>query len=166
MLPDQIAKSGTEHAHQVALFSFTAVAAEHGFEIAFLWANGTDTIQNIVKNHENRPFPALKWFHAIPNGGSRGDSVKSRIIRGAGLKAEGVRSGVADTFLPFPAGGYHGLYIELKKPNMAPKRASSSGGLTDEQKSFAEHVKTCGYCWRVCYSWREAAKILQAYCTL
>lgn len=157
MYPDQIAKSGTEHGHQAALFCFAEVARRHGFTAAFLWADGGE-IEEIVKHHGSWPVAALRWLHAIPNGGSRGDSQRSRAIQGSKLKAEGVKSGVPDVFLPYPIGKYSGLYIELKKPNLAP-----SGGLSKEQAEFGKFAKSVGYHWHCCYSWREAAKVLQAY---
>jgi len=56
-----------------------------------------------------KKYPELKWFHAIPNGGFR-----DKITAGK-LKAEGVKSGVSDMFLPVKCDAYSGLYIELKK---------------------------------------------------
>ena len=41
-------------------------------------------------------WPCLKWLHHIPNGGLR-----NRVVAGK-LKAEGVRAGVSDYFLPWP----------------------------------------------------------------
>ena len=84
MNPADLAKPGTEHAHQVALFCWLA---------------------SQTANH-----PQLKWVYAIPNGGERNPIVASR------LKAEGVKSGVSDICLPFSKQGYHGFYIEMKKP--------------------------------------------------
>jgi hypothetical protein len=162
--PDQLAKSGTEHGHQTALFAYVAFAHLHGFDIADEWAKtGVMPCNSPYAMYETPTVPALAWFHAIPNGGSRGDNAKSRAIRGGQMKAEGVRTGVADTFLPWPIAGYHGLYIEMKKPSEKPKKESSKGGLSDEQIAFSYHARAVGYGWCVCYSWREAADMLRGY---
>lgn len=54
-------------------------------------------------------YPELINLFAIPNGGARD------AITGALLKAEGVLAGVPDLFLGCARGGYHGLFIELKR---------------------------------------------------
>lgn len=161
MTPATLAKSGTEHAHQTALFAYAAVAYLHGFDAADEWSKGG----KLPKRDPDAPpaVPALEWFHAIPNGGSRGDDAKSRKIRGAQLKAEGVRQGVADTFLPWPSGEWHGLYIEMKKPTERPKSETAKGGVSDEQRRFGEYAKRVGYGWVVCYDWEEAAAIIEQY---
>lgn len=161
MTSNKLAKSGTEHGEQVALFAYVAVAYLHGFDAADEWSKGG----KLPKRDPDAPpaVPALEWFHAIPNGGSRGDDDKSRKIRGAQLKAEGVRQGVADTFLPWPSGEWHGLYIEMKKPTERPKSETAKGGVSDEQRSFGEYAKRAGYGWVVCYDWEQAASYLRSY---
>jgi len=161
MTPATLAKSGTEHAHQTALFAYAAVAYLHGFDVADEWSK----TGKLPKRDPDAPpkVPALEWFHAIPNGGSRGDYDKSRKIRGAKLKAEGVRQGVADIFLPWPSGKWHGLYIEMKKPTERPKSETAKGGVSDEQRSFGEYAKRVGYAWIVCYDWEQAASYLRSY---
>lgn len=161
MTPATLAKSGTEHAHQTALFAYVAVAYLHGFDVADEWCK----TGKLPKRDPDAPpkVPALEWFHAIPNGGSRGDDDKSRKIRGAQLKAEGVRQGVADTFLPWPSGDWHGLYIEMKKPTERPKSETAKGGVSDEQRRFGEYAKRVGYGWVVCYDWEQAASYLRSY---
>lgn len=128
MSPEQIAKPGNEASHQRALFAWCALHIEQ--------------------------YPELKWFHAIPNGGSRGDNAKSRAIQGGALKAEGVKSGVADCFLPVRRGVWSGLYIEMKKPDGKPSK---------EQKEFGVFVQLQGFGFVVCYGWSEAVKVLQEY---
>ena len=119
---------------------------EHAHQAAlFCWVAA-----NLDKHH------ALKLFHAIPNGGLRTKAQAGK------LKAEGVRPGVPDTFLPFASRGFHGLYIELKKPSMRPTRGGK-GGVSDEQSKFMQYVWENGYCVIVCYSWDEAAKYLCGY---
>ena len=109
------------------------------------------------------------------------------------MKAEGVRQGVADVFLPWPVYEkqtvyvelegeskfdigelitrkaevnrirWCGLYVEMKKPSLKPKSSEAKGGLSDEQIEFASYAKRNGYGWIVCYSWREAATAIQDY---
>lgn len=182
MTPDQLAKSGTEHGHQSALFAYVAVARMHGFAAADAWAVGA-SLPDYLKPGLSQPVPALEWFHAIHNQG-HGDKV-----RGANAKAEGVRAGVADTFLPWPvfetlkfqADGHFednhfvesevfsadrikwaGLYIEMKKPSEKPKK-EGKGGVSEAQRKFGDYAKAVGYGWIVCYSWREAADALRSY---
>lgn len=178
MTPDQLAKSGSEHGEQVALFAWSNVARLHGFAIAWEWAKEGGRLSDYGaaswKEDSAPAVPALEWLHAIPNGGTRGDDAKSRAIRGGALKAEGVRQGVADIFLPVPKivdrdkfeGGHMkwaGLYVEMKKPALKPKKEGTKGGLSDEQIAFAEYAKNAGYGWIVCYTWREAATAIQQY---
>lgn len=86
---------------------------------------------------------------AIPNGGAR------NIITGAMLKAEGVRAGVPDIFLAMPAGGYHGLWIELKR--------RAHGYATPEQKFMLGVFRKAGYDCAVCRGWDEAREKIQSY---
>lgn len=161
MTPDQLAKSGTEHAHQVALFAWAAVATQHGFNVAKVWA---DTGILDKEYSEAKGVSCLKWLHAIHNQG-HGDA-----IRGGRAKAEGVRAGIPDIFLPYPAKMniyqnicHHGLYIEMKKPSSKPVKETSKGGLSDEQIEFKNYANENGYAWYVAYGWKEAAKIIQDY---
>lgn len=163
MFPEQIAKPDNEHSQQVALFAWVAVAKLFGFDVADTWARGVDIETAKAAHPGYSPRHELDWFHAIPNGGSRGDTAKARMIRGAALKAEGVKTGVADTFLPWPTSSSHGLYIEMKKPAIKPVRAGAKGGLSDDQEEFRDYARNVGYGWVVCYSWREAADMLRKY---
>lgn len=173
MTPDQLSKSGSEHSHQVALFAYIAVVHQYGWEIADIWSE-TGSMPQVIDAQASPKVPELEWLHAIPNGGSRGNDKKTATIRGAALKAEGVRSGVADVFLPVPkkykrcANGsfvyrYCGLYVEMKKPDLKPVKDTSKGGLSEEQISFKNYALKNDYGWIVCYSWREAAKAIRSY---
>lgn len=165
MTPDQIAKSNTEHAHQRAFFAWLALAAYNGFDnVARFCDEGLR-----LHSKEASPLPELALFHAIPNGGAR-DKVTA-----AKLKAEGVKAGVLDTFLPVPKeytvpgdapdgqswqAWYMGLYIEFKAPT---RRNHKNGGMSDAQVEFMDMVRTQGYCVRVAYTWREAANLVMLY---
>lgn len=152
MKPEQLAKSGKEHGEQVAVFAWAAMARNVGFDAARRWMNNGEfgRLQS-----DSPPVPELRWLHAIPNGGSRGDTAKSRAIRGGQLKAEGVRVGIADIFLPVSRVGWHGLYIELKR-----KSKSVRG---EEQIKFAEYCAEAGYAHRFCAGHEEAINVIEQY---
>ena len=125
----------------------TSIKFEHDEQAAlFRWA---------ALNRKKHPELALMF--AIPNGGHRHISVARR------LKAEGVKAGVPDIFLPvkhqayFTEGdvpNYHGLFIEMKAGKNTP---------TPAQVWWHEHLRDSGYCVEVCYGWEEAVKLIKQY---
>ena len=156
MTPDQLSKGKSEHGEQRALFAFCNVAMRCGWDAAFAWADGAP----MPKIDPTAPLvvPALQWYHAIHNQG-HGD-----VIRGGQAKAEGVKKGVADTFLPYPSKCRNGLYIELKRLSEKAKRPGNElKGAKPEQLAFKVWVQSVGYGWALCYGWREAAEILRMY---
>lgn len=101
-------------------------------------------------------YPALRLFHAIPNGGYR--SKKTAAL----MKAEGSLSGVPDLYLPVPrwwADGSvsHGLYIEMK---------AAKGRLSDNQKEIITLLREQGYRVEVCFSVEEAKAAIIRYLEL
>lgn len=134
--------------------------SEHSQQVAlFAWAA-------LNFRHDER----LRLLFAVPNGGERNKIVASR------MKAEGVRAGVPDLFLPVPApvwgfdpNEYHGLFIEMKKPaarlKRAPKHKWDTGGVSEEQVVWLNMLEQQGYKVVVCYSWYEAANEIKFYLT-
>jgi len=158
MTPWQLAKD-SEFSHQAALFCFTAKAQRVGFENALdnkAYKNAADGTVNMI--------PELAYYHSIPNGTRSGD-LKSRQIEGAAMKASGTKAGVLDTFWPLRRGSYCGLYIELKKPSLKSAK-NPVNGCSAEQNVFGLYVTSQGYIAKVCYSWLEAAEVLQWYYNL
>lgn len=94
-------------------------------------------------------YPELKLMYHIPNGGKRyiGEAVK--------LKAQGVKSGVPDVFLPVAKKTYHGLYIELKR--------QKNGHVSDSQEKWIEALNDQGYMAVVCYGCQEAIETILQY---
>lgn len=90
-----------------------------------------------------------KIFH-IPNGGWR------TITEAKRFKSEGVKKGVPDLFLPVPMSGYHGLFIEMKRPDGKNKP-------TAEQKEWQSYLSASGYKSIVCYGYEEAVREIQKY---
>ncbi len=89
---------------------------------------------------------------AIPNGGWR---AKAQAIK---LQLEGVRSGVPDLFLPVPANGKHGLFIEMKR--------TKGGRLTPEQREWLKYLCDAGYAGHCCAGFESARKAVELYITL
>lgn len=99
-------------------------------------------------------YPELALMFHVPNGGSRHQ------IEAARLKAQGVKPGVPDIFLPVPRGGYHGLYIELKRRD---KRLSK---ISNAQKIWLTALGGQGYKCLVCFGADEAEREITNYLRL
>ena len=113
-------------------------------------------------------FPALKMLLAIPNGAFYGGhwSVANK------MKAEGVKKGVPDIFLPVKkidvglevvvndelseqfGKVWCGLWIEMKAGKNKP---------SEQQKWWLEQLEKQGYVTRVCYSAEEAIDEIAEY---
>ena len=89
----------------------------------------------------------LDVIFAVPNGGYRTKATAGR------LKAEGVRSGVWDIFVPVQMGQHCGMWIEMK---------AGKNSLTPGQIAFRESVGDA-YLWFVAYSWDEAVEATCLY---
>ena len=93
--------------------------------------------------------PELRLLYHVPNGGSRNK------VEAARLKGEGVRSGVPDLCLPVARGGYHGLYIELKR--------AVGGRVSENQTRWLAALVREGYLAVVCHGWDEARRVIENY---
>lgn len=114
----------TEHDEQVALFQWVERAAA--------------TVAG-----------ELTMLFAIPNSGAG-----AQAGRAGWMKAEGVKAGVPDLFLPVPVGNYHGCFIEVK---------TRDGAVRPEQEVWLLALKEQGYFTRVCYGFTEARDTLLGY---
>lgn len=168
---DYAEKSGTEHAHQAALFMWANMAMRYGHYTSMIPASymqkdyARNYSRNAIATGNDFLIPQLKWLHAIHNQG-HGDA-----IRGAKAKAEGVKAGVSDMFLPVPRtmwsneeGGtgylaagfpiYCGLYLELKVGSNTP---------SEDQLIFMADMREAGYCADWAKGWLEARDKILAY---
>ena len=124
------AGAGSESAEQKTLFEFWALAAGSRFNL-----------------------PEAVLF-AVPNGGRRD------VITAARLKAEGVRAGVPDVMLAVARGGYHGLFLELKRRSNA---GSAKGRVSTSQKDVHEKLTEQGYRVVVAHGAQEAINAICDY---
>ena len=97
-------------------------------------------------NQGHEPAPCLLF--AIPNGGLRMPAVAGK------LKAEGLKPGVPDVYLPVARLGYHGFWIEMK---------FGKNKTTIEQDVWLTALKAEGYMVDVSYGWQEAAHKIARY---
>lgn len=134
--PDTLAKSGSEHGEQCALFCWLNYMAQ--------W------------------YPMLDYVYANANGGSRGDTDKSRKIEGGKMKAEGVKPGAPDVTVPIPRKHvgrntlYPGMFIEMK-------RVDGGDGGSKEQHDWADYLRSQHYHVVFCNGWKEAVAALRDY---
>lgn len=129
--------------------SLAAAGTEHAHQKAvFCWA----------ANNFNK-WPELQLMFAIPNGGLR-----DKITAGK-LKAEGVKAGVPDIFLPIPkynAIGMEiaGLFIELKRPKSI---GMNKGIISIKQSDWIDKLRVEGYRAETCFGWQEAVEVIEGY---
>jgi len=98
-----------------------------------------------------RIIPELSLLFHIPNGGKRD------IITASRLKAQGVKRGVPDLFLPIPRGTHHGLFIEMKRIGATT---------TTEQEEWLVTLQSVDYKAVVCEGWVAAADTIKRYLNL
>ena len=105
----------------------------------------------------SKQIPELAYLFAVPNGARTSMSVAKK------LKAEGLKAGVPDIFLPVPkvdfwetkdGNDYHGLWIEMK---------AAKGKLSADQKRWITFLESQGYKCCVCYSWLQAKDVILTY---
>ena len=92
-------------------------------------------------------------YFAVPNGGFRHPSTAIM------LRAEGVKPGVPDLFFPHARGGFHGLFIEMKRPK--PK-----GVVSEQQREWIDRLKKQGYAVEVAWGMEDGIKKVENYLAL
>lgn len=83
-----------------------------------------------------RRWPELRLIHHCPNGGSR------NAREAHNLRMQGVKAGIPDIFLPVARGGWHGLYIEMKR--------RKGGRVSVDQQRMILALRAQGYKVEVC----------------
>ena len=95
-----------------------------------------------------RTRPELQFLFHIANENTAG------IKWGVRNRQLGVKSGVPDLMLPIPAGGYHGLFVEMK---------TRRGKVSDNQQRWIDALNAFGYRAVVCYGWEAARDEIESY---
>jgi len=98
-----------------------------------------------------KQFPELRLLFHIANGGERHPAVAAK------LKKTGVKKGVPDLFLPVARGGFHGLWVEMKR--------RKGGTLKPEQKQWIADLEGEMYRCVVAHGCEEACDAIYKYLT-
>jgi hypothetical protein len=108
--------------------------------------------KKIVPKEDYEQIVFVNWlkknnilFTASANGGKRD------LMTAMKLKRMGVSAGFPDIFIPVPKGGYHGLFIELKR--------IEGGVVSSNQLLWINRLRSYGYYVKVC----EGAEIAKKY---
>lgn len=109
----------------------------------FRWAKGMEAT-----------WPELRWLHHIANGAKRDAVTAMR------LKDQGVKPGILDLHLPVPRGAYHGLMIELKKPDGKVPKPSP------EQAEYMAHLDANGYMTACINDFEQVKRMITDYLLL
>lgn len=99
------------------------------------------------------------YLHHSPNGGARSGR------EGENFKRMGTKAGFPDLFLFIPCGGYHGLFIELKRPKGRTKdgKTRQAGKVSDLQQVMIDRLNAQGYKAVVAYGANGAIDEIKAY---
>lgn len=97
-------------------------------------------------------YPELRWMFHIPNEGLRHPATGRR------LRSEGLKRGVPDVCLPVARGGFHGLFVEMKR--------TKGGTVSSEQKKWLGALRDAGYAAYVCKGWEAATDKILRYLNL
>ena len=92
---------------------------------------------------------------AIPNGTFLAGNSQRRAGQMRKLKAEGLKEGVPDLFIPKPSNIYSGLFIEMKRVK--------GSKTTAEQIAWNKYLNDEGYYAKICKGSGEAIKIIREY---
>lgn len=114
------------------------------------------------------------FIHHSANGGERVSKISAKGKRyspeAQKLKAMGMQAGFPDLFIYLPMGGYHGLFVELKRSkkdrdielitdNIKPK----GSGAADSQVEIISNLNAQGYLAVVAYGYDAATEFIKDY---
>ncbi len=96
---------------------------------------------------------------AYPAGALLSGDKRNRAMQWSILKSMGCKKDVSDLVLNWPANGYHGMHIEMKKRRDQFKSCSdASRAVSVGQTAYLELMHRLGYFTCVAFGWVEAAR--------
>ncbi len=80
------------------------------------------------------------------------------------LKAQGLKPGVSDMVVAFPRGGYHGMYVEMKRVREAYKGpAAIKSAVRSSQVDWMRLMEEQGYWVALAYGAKEFQALVNQY---
>lgn len=104
---------------------------------------------------EARRDPRLLLLNASQNGLRASSAQMAKRAKDCGMK-----KGFPDVFLPVAAGGWHGLFIEMKR------KGGVNSDVKKEQQEWISELRHHGYKAEVAFGWEHAVSIITAYLDL
>jgi hypothetical protein len=104
-------------------------------------------------------IPELADLYAVPNAAKRSMRLAMQ------MKREGLKAGVPDIVLPHARGGYHALYVEMKRRRVKGEKVELKAGTRPRanQRDWHDRLTAAGNLVRVAYGWEEARDIVLEY---
>lgn len=96
----------------------------------------------------------------IPNGAHLAGNSRTRAIKMAKLKREGIKPGCSDLFIAVPKQNYSGLWVEMKDTN------KTLCSLSKEQQEHLDLMRDMGYEAIWCAGFDAAKAAIQVYMEL
>lgn len=131
--PEQLAASGSEDGHQMALFCWAAIHAEE--------------------------YPELKWLFAIPNGGFR-DPITANKLKSTGVKS-GVPDICLLIRRKEYAGLW--IELKRPKSVTVTGKKRAAGKVSEDQKPWLDHARSQGHGAASCVGWEAARDMIIQY---
>lgn len=107
-------------------------------ELVMRWAAGNEHL-----------WPELEFLFHPANGEKRAKRTAQK------LKRMGVKAGVPDLVLPVARGGFHSLYLEMKRLD--------GGRLSIAQKRWRDALRAAGCEWAVAHGHEQAIAVIKDY---
>ena len=87
---------------------------------------------------------------------------KLSLYQAGRIKKLGYMAGVPDILIFSSRKGYHGLMIELKRPEIKAIK-QTKGSISSKQIDWIDYLNAEGYLAKVCYGSNEAINFIQEY---
>ena len=123
-------------------------------------------LRNLIATENQEQRALVKWIRTQQNIRDcvikLNNEGKRTLAQGWNLKMMGMCPGASDLFLAYPANGYHGLWLEVKRSKQYPNSARTTEQWL-AQEIFLERMKSLGYQGFFCYGWLHGKKLIEDY---
>lgn len=98
------------------------------------------------------------YMFAVPNGARLTIGQARKMVR------MGLKKGVSDVLLAYPASGRSGLWVEMKKQRQHFRgKVAATKAVSAEQMEWLDRMSRSGFACAVAYGWADAKEIIEEY---